>query len=108
MNLQDFRDWVIVIFGIAGVLAFLVTIIILLVVGLAARGLIGIAKGAIQEGIVPTLRSAREAMEEVRSTTAFVSETAVSPIIRVYSILAAIRRAAAVIFGLSRRGQKGK
>jgi len=47
-------------------------------------------------------------MEEVRSTTAFVSETAVSPIIRVYSILAAIRRAAAVIFGLSRRGQKGK
>jgi hypothetical protein len=42
-------------------------------------------------------------MQQVRGTTTFVSEKAVRPLVRTYGFVAGVRRAFAVLGGLTRR-----
>ena len=49
-------------------------------------------KRAVDQNVVPLLDSARDLVDEVRGTAEFVGESAVSPIIRVYSIVSGVRR----------------
>ena len=49
-------------------------------------------KRAMDQNVVPLLDSARNLVDEVRGTAEFVGESAVSPIIRVYSIVSGVRR----------------
>ena len=46
----------------------------------------------MDQNVVPLLDSARNLVDEVRGTAEFVGESAVSPIIRVYSIVSGVRR----------------
>ncbi|MGD0766152.1 MAG: hypothetical protein ABR978_07580 [Dehalococcoidia bacterium] len=103
MNLQDLRDLIIVIVGILGILVLFVTLIVVIVVGFATRGLIAVAKGVLKEQLSPTLESARQVVDDVRGTTSFIADTAVSPIIRVYGLLNGVKRGIAALAGLGRR-----
>ena len=49
-------------------------------------------KRVVDQNVVPLLDSARNLVDEVRGTAEFVGESAVSPIIRVYSIVSGVRR----------------
>ncbi len=49
----------------------------------------------------PLLGAARQTAENVKGTTSYVSEAAVTPIIRVYGVVAGVRRAAGVLAGLT-------
>jgi hypothetical protein len=53
----------------------------------------------LQKEIRPILDSTNQTVTTVRGTTAFVSEHLVSPIVRVNSVFAGVRRAAQVIRG---------
>jgi hypothetical protein len=101
MDLQDLRDLIIVIFGIMGIVVLLVTLIVVLIVGLAARGLIGLLNGVVRTQLSPTLDSAKQTMNEIRGTTAFITDTAVSPIIRVYAFVGGVKRGLASLAGLT-------
>jgi len=103
-DLQEWRDIIIIATG--GVMITLLTVMLIftLVVGTAARSLLVALRTLIQSEVTPMLDSARQTLQSVQGTTTFVSESAVRPIIRVYGIIAAIRRALAVLLGLVRRG----
>lgn len=103
-NLQDLRDVTIVAFTIAGTVAFLVGIVLLLVVGIVALRLMFAIRNAVENGMMPALTSFRETANSVRGTTAFIADTAVSPIIRMYSFYAGVRRVLGVLLGFGRRG----
>ncbi|MEA3346240.1 MAG: hypothetical protein U9Q78_08415 [Chloroflexota bacterium] len=60
------------------------------------RGLIRL----LREEVEPILDSVKETTKTVRGTTAFVSDTVVSPVMRVASIVSALRR---IIDFLARR-----
>jgi hypothetical protein len=102
-TLQDFRDVTVIAFTIAGTVVFLVSLIFIIVIGILAIRLISTIRNALQNGMMPTLSSFRETANNVRGTSAFVSETAVSPIIRVYSVFAGVKRGMEVITGMRRR-----
>ena len=106
MDLQELRDLIIVIFGIMGIFVLLVTLIVVLVVRLAARGLIGVMRCVVSTQLSPTLDSARQTMDDVRGTTAFITDTAVSPIIRVYAFVAGVKKGLASLLGLTRRRRR--
>lgn len=108
MDLQELRDLIIVIFGILGILVLVVTLVVVLVVGFAARGLIGALRGVISAQLSPTLDSARQTMDDIRGTTAFITDTAVSPIIRVYAFVGGVRRGLASLLGLTLRRRRPK
>ena len=100
-TLQDVRDVTIIAFTIAGTVLFLVAIIVTVVVGLTATGAFQAARRLIDEGVKPMVSN-------VRGTATFISDTAVSPIIRTYGIFAGVRRGAGVLSGLAQRRGGGK
>lgn len=85
---SEWRDIAVVALGvlvaIAGFLAC-VLLIALIAVALSVRR-------AVNQNVVPLLDSARDLVDEVKGTAEFVGESAVTPIIRVYSVVSGIRR----------------
>jgi hypothetical protein len=103
MSLEDLRDLIIVIWGILGIVFLAVAIVLGIVVGISARGLIGTVRGLLRDDVQPTLRSARQTVDSIRGTTSFVADTAVAPVIRVYGIISGIRRFLSVLIGFGKR-----
>lgn len=90
--LTNFRDIVIIVFGLVGLLALTVFLIFTVLIGFAAWKLIKAARGTITEGVGPLLENAEETARNVQGTAAFVTDTVVSPLIKVYATVAGIRR----------------
>lgn len=106
MNVENVRDWVIIVSGSLMVLVLFVTLIMVLVVGLAARGLIGATNGVVKGQLSPTLDSARQVVDDIRGTTSFIADTTVSPIIRLYGLVTGFRRGFMALIGLGRRRRR--
>jgi hypothetical protein len=102
------RDTVIIIWGILTLLAVLFFILWLLTMITGVRGLIKDVKTVVQDDVRPLIATSRESANNVTGTTRFVSDTVVQPIIRVYGIVAGIRRGFDVFTGLTGRGRGGK
>ena len=105
-SIADVRDVVIIVYGIIGVIFFLVAVIVLAIVGFGVRGLIRAVKDMLDDSVKPTLESVKGAAETVRGTTEFVSKTAVSPIVRTYGAFAGARKGLSVLAGLAGRKEK--
>ena len=105
LGLDDVRD-IIIAAGSEMFLLLLALLIVTVVVGLSARTLFSTVRGLVNGEVTPLVSSARQTVNNVRGTTKFINETAVSPIIRLYGFFAAIRRVVAVLLGLSSRRQR--
>ena len=106
MSLQEVRDLVIIIAGGIGILMLLAGLVVTVVLGVAARALLGAARRLIQDEVTPVVESARETVEGVRGTSSFITETLVSPIIRLYGLFKGLRRFLAILGGFARRGSR--
>ncbi len=100
MSLDNVRDIVIIVAGSLAVLVLLAVLVITVVLGLASRALLSTLRSLLKDDLGPLLDSAQQTVQTVRGTTAFMGEKAVSPIIRVYGIVAGARRAAGVVTGV--------
>ena len=96
-----FRDWVIIFAGIAIGAFFVVAVVITIVIGLLARSLLKRALSLIDDNVKPLLGSAKETADGVKGTASYVSNAAVTPIVRTYGIIAGVRRAVGVLAGLT-------
>jgi len=103
MSLEELRDLVIVIWGISGIVFLAVALVLAIVVGTSARGLIRTIQSLLQDDVQPTLRSARQTVDSIRGTTSFVADTAVAPVIRVYGVVSGVRRFISVLSGFRKR-----
>ena len=103
MSLEELRDLVIVVWGILGIVFLAVALVLTVVVGLTARGLMSTVQTLLRDDLQPTLRSARQTVDSIRGTTSFVSETAVAPVIRVYGVVSGVRRFMSVLGGFKKR-----
>jgi hypothetical protein len=101
---ETFRDWVIIFMGIAVAAFFVVAMVITLVLGLLTRSLLKKTGSVLDDNVRPLLDSAKTTADNVKGTATFVSEAAVTPIVRAYGVAAGVRRAASVIAGLTGAG----
>jgi hypothetical protein len=106
LSVADIRDWVIVVYGIIGIIFFFVALIVTIVLFFTVKGLFGAVRNAIDESVVPALTSVREAADTVRGTTEFVGRTAVTPVAKAYGTYAGIKKGLSVLSGL--KGRKSK
>jgi hypothetical protein len=104
--IEGTRDIVIIAAGSLAVLAFLAMFIAAVVLGLAARALLSAVQTLVQDDVTPLVKSAQGTVQRVQGTATFVSETTVSPIIRVYGIFAGTRRALGVLTGVANRRRR--
>lgn len=98
------RDWSIIFMAVLTATFFFVALILMIVIGLLSRTLLVNINSAFQENVKPLLANAKDTTQEIKGTTAYVSNAAVKPIIRTAGIIAGARRAAAVLAGLTGAG----
>ena len=106
MDLADIRDLAIVIWGGLFAVALIVIIIATIVLAVAIKGLIGVVKNVVNEDVRETLSKARDTAENVRGATAFVTDSAVSPVIKVYSTVSAAKQFVRTITGRGRKKRR--
>ncbi len=103
----EWRDIVIVTLGLFWMLAAILTVVflvVLIMLALAVRRL-------LKENAAPALDSLKGSLDSLRGTTEFVGETAVSPIIRAYSVVKGVRTGMSAVSHLPdriRRRKKGR
>jgi len=100
-NVALARDWVIIFMGLATGLFFVVGLVFLIILGLLTRILLKKSIAILDENVKPTLGSVQESVNNVKGTTTYVSQAAVTPIVRTYGVVAGVRRAASVVAGLT-------
>src|SRR3972149_11595837 len=91
-TLQDLRDVTIISFTSAGTVLFLIAIILTIVIGGLSVATLRKVKSVVGENVQPTLENVRETTENGRGTVAFISDHAVTPVVRTYGIFAGARR----------------
>ena len=74
-----------------GVLVAMVGVLACVLIAVLIRVALSVRR-AVNQNVVPLLDSARDLVDEVRGTAEFVGESAVTPIIRVYSMVSGVRR----------------
>lgn len=94
------RDVIIIIWGITSILTLVVVILIALFIGLSVKNLIGTVNELINTSVKPIIDTSQQSLVNVTGTAQFLGDTVVSPVIRVFSIVAGIRRGIAVFTGL--------
>jgi hypothetical protein len=103
LGIADIRDIVIIIVGSLSILLVLAMLVFTIAIGLAVRVLVGTLNRLAKDEASPLLHQVRETTTRVRGTATFIGETAVSPIIRTYGVVAGTRRAMGVLTGLAAR-----
>ena len=110
-----FRDWVIIISGILIGAFFFVSLVVAIVLGWALWMLVRKVMGLLDDGsqlmddrVKPLLGSVKETADHVKGTASYVSNAAVTPIVRTYGVVAGVRRAVGVIAGLTGAEHKPK
>lgn len=103
---ETLRDWVIIIWGIISIVMFLMIILFLLSLWRGIRGLIGNIRLVVNEDVRPILAISRESVNNITGTARFLSDTVVSPVIRVYGLVSGVRRGLGVLTRLTGRGRR--
>src|SRR5581483_6701871 len=102
------RDIVIIIWGVMSILTLLVVLLIALFIGLSVKNLISTVNDLINTSIKPVIETTQESVTNVTGTTQFLGDTIVTPIIRVLSFFAGLRRFLGVFTGISNRLRPSK
>ena len=105
-SLADFRDVIVIVYGILGIIFFFVAIVMLVAVGLTIKGLIKNVNAMLNDSVKPVLSSVQDVANTVRGTTDFVGRTTVAPIAKAYGMFAGVKKGASVLSGLKNRGAK--
>ena len=106
VSLGEARDAVIIIYAVLGIVFFLVAIIAALAIFFAVRMLTGLARDAYDEQARPLIDDVRGTVQSVRGSVEFVSDQAISPMIRVIAVVQGVRRGVETVAGIARRGRR--
>ena len=103
MDIQTLRDWIIVVYGVIGIITFIVMIAVTTAIGFAVTGLVKTVRGLMDNKISPAIDSVRHTSESVKGGATFIMDTAAAPVIRTYSFFSGVRRSMEVLTGLRHR-----
>lgn len=101
---SEWRDIVIVFAGLWFAMAFFLTCVLLAVL----IWLVFTIRRLVKEKAFPALDSLKEVMDQAKGTSEFVSETAVAPIVRVYSVVRGVRTGMSAVTNLPDRIRRRK
>ena len=105
-SLADIRDVFIIIYGVIGIVFFVIASAVTLVVGLTARSLLRNLGSLMDESLKPTMSSIQDAAATFRGTTEFIGKTAITPIVRTYGIFAGVRKGVSVLGAVTGRKRR--
>ena len=105
VRLDEVRDFVIIIYGLMGILFFLTGILVALGIFFALRAVAGSGRDVFEESVKPSIDDVRGIVQTVRGEVEFAADNAVSPVIRVVAVARGVRRGVDAVTGFARRGR---
>ena len=102
---EEVRDFVIIIYGVAGILFFLIATIAALGTFMLLYGAYRAGRGAFEERVSPVVDDVAGAVHTARGAVEFASDTAVSPLIKVVAFTRGVRRGVDAVADRARRGR---
>ena len=103
-SVETARDWAIIFMGVTYGAFFFVALILLIAFGLVSRGLFRKTSTLMNDHVAPLLDTVKDTATNARATSSYMSDAAVTPVVRAYGVVAGVRRAASVIAGLTGAG----
>lgn len=103
ISLQELRDVVVIIYGLAGIVLVLVLLMVAVGLLLAMRALQRTVGTALDEQVRPVMDEVQATARNMRGASEFITDSAVHPLIRVLSVGRGVRRGIARVTGLARR-----
>jgi hypothetical protein len=103
--LGNTRDVLIILWGFLSVVALLFIILATWTIYRGVMGLVKMTRATVNEDVKPILSVTQDSVNNVYGTARFLSDTVATPVIRMLSFLAGVRRALAVLAGLTGRGR---
>lgn len=103
MSLETLRDLVIVVYGILGIVLFIVLIAAAVGIFFAVRKLSKVVQDLLADPVRPTLEEVRQTMSNVRGTSEFVADRTVHPVIRTVAAVRGVKRGLGVIASARKR-----
>ena len=95
------RDMAIIFMGFAFFVFCVIGIVFAVVLGLLSRTVLTKSMDIMDDNVKPMFESAKASVDNVKGTTTYVSQAAVTPIVRTYGVVAGVRRMASVLAGLA-------
>ena len=105
VSLHEVRDVFLIVYAVIGVLFFVISIAVALVIFFTVRALTRVASDAYEEQAKPMLEDMRGSVHTVRGGVEFVTDQAVSPVIRAVAVARGVRRGVSAVADLARRGR---
>jgi hypothetical protein len=102
---EEWRDLFIMMFMVAGTIAFLLIILTTMVTGFLSYSILGRVRRILKDNIQPATVNVRETTQNLKGTVSYISDTAVKPVVSAYGMAAGARRFVKVV---SRFGGKKK
>ena len=106
ITMDEARDTVIIVYGLLGIVFFLIAIVAALAIFFAVRMLTGLARDAYEEQARPLVDDVRGTVQSVRGSVEFVSDQAISPMIKIIAVARGVRRGMEALAGVARRGRR--
>jgi hypothetical protein len=102
---ESLRDFVIIVYGVLGALLFAILILVGVGIMFSVRELTRAVIALIEDPLKPTINDVRATVQDIKGTTEFVADTAVSPLIRVVALTRGIRKGVSAASAIARRGR---
>jgi len=107
MELNEWRDVFVISYSIAGTIAFVLIVLFTIVIGVLSVMTINRTRGILKNNVQPTIESVRQTSESVRGTVEFISDYAVTPVVKTYGTVAGARQFIVVLMRLGRSRKGG-
>jgi len=107
MELNEWRDVFVISYSIAGTIAFVLIVLFTIVIGVLSVMTINRTRGILKNNVQPTIESVRQTSESVPGTVEFISDYAVTPVVKTYGTVAGARQFIVVLMRLGRSRKGG-
>jgi hypothetical protein len=97
LDLQEWRDVIMIAFMLVGLLAFFAIFLVTVALGLMGMGIMGRVKSILKDNVQPATENVRATAENIKGTVSYVSDTAVKPVVKVYGAAAGAKRFVGVV-----------
>ncbi|MEZ4501802.1 MAG: hypothetical protein R3C39_04195 [Dehalococcoidia bacterium] len=105
LSLADWRDVVIIVYGVLGALLFVLLIVVVVAAYFLLRSVTKSFKSLVEDPVRPTLEEIRQTAANTRTASEFYADHAVSPLIKTVAAVRGVRRGVQRVSRLAKRGK---
>ncbi len=105
LDLQEWRDVVMIAFMLVGLLAFFAIFLVTVALGFLGMGIMSRVRSILKDNIQPASINVKATAENIRGSVEYVTETAVKPVAKVYGAAAGAKRFVGVVTRFAGRGK---